>query len=190
MPKAGERGFECRLPAECSTRSRTESISNRRVETTTMKHIDDGARFKAVRWTDLPKELLFACPRPPLRLERVVRPTAQLQVRRVRRPAIGKREDVVILQESSLRASACGADECTLPSVAGPHFAFHGRGHVPPGVRGAVCWARPRRCGISRFPKVREEQRQRAIEDFGDITGGHLVPQQCLGLSQPFVHRT
>jgi hypothetical protein len=43
---------------------------------------------------------------------------------------------------------------------------------------------------MSRFPKLREQQRQRAIEDFGDITRRHLVPQQRLGLSQPFVHRT
>ena len=88
--------------------------------------------------TDLQKEI-FSEPRPPLRLEPVVRPTAQLQIRRVGRAAIGKRDDVVILQEPSFRAAACGADECTLPAIPAPHLAFYRRCDVSPGFPGAVC---------------------------------------------------
>jgi hypothetical protein len=89
--------------------------------------------------TDLPKEIFSAEPRPSLRLEPVVRATPQLQVGRVGRAAIGKRDHVVILEESSLNTSACGTHECTLPAVAGPHFAFHRRRHVPPDLRGPCC---------------------------------------------------
>ena len=61
--------------------------------------------FAPVRWADLAKEIRFARPRPALCLEPVVRAAAQLQVGRAGRAAIGKRNHVVILEESSLGTS-------------------------------------------------------------------------------------
>jgi hypothetical protein len=119
-----------------------------------------------------------------------VRPTAQLQVSRIGRAAIGKRDHVVILQESSLRASACGADERTLSTVAGPDLAFHGGSDVPAGVRDAMFRARVSRGSVPGLAQFREQQRQCSIEDLGHIPRRHLVPEQSLSLSQLFVHRT
>lgn len=99
---------------------------------------DDQGQFTGVDRADLPKKFVLAKPGPSFRLEPVVRATAQLQVGRVGFAAVGKRNHMVKLEESSLRTSALAADERALPSVASPHVTLYRRSHVASGVRGAM----------------------------------------------------
>jgi len=99
-------------------------------------------------------KIFFTDPRPPPRLEPVVGTTPQLQVGHVCLTTIGKWDHVVIFEESSLSAPARGPDERTSASIAGPHLALHARRHVPAGVRGSVCRARPRRSGMPGSAKL------------------------------------
>jgi len=102
---------------------------------------------------------------PQLRFVRVVCPAAQLEVRRLCRPAVCERDDVVELEKACRRASAGGSDECAAPLVARPDGAFNGGRNV------ARCRVRLDRRAPSvglrqRLPfQLRQQQHERAIED-------------------------
>jgi hypothetical protein len=87
---------------------------------------------------------------------------------------------MVELQKPLLRAPASDADECASTVIAGPY--------LPPDRGWHVTTAGLRHRGLSRpsntaqFPcfQVRDQQRQRPIEDRGRISIGHHVSEEIL----------
>jgi hypothetical protein len=65
-----------------------------------------------------------------LRFVRIVRATPQLQVVRRRRATIRKRDHMVELEKAAFNAATLNPYEGALPSVARPHFAPEGGGHM------------------------------------------------------------
>jgi hypothetical protein len=120
----------------------------------------------------------------------VVRPTAQLNVLDRRRPADGIRLDVMKLEKPAFGAAARAADECTLPAIAFPH--------VPPNRRWDMSRTRRHRptrsrvlgCGVPDPFDIRQQHRQRAIDDRGDVAVRNRVAEQVLEPAQLVVGLT
>ena len=111
----------------------------------------------------------------------IVRPTSQLQVLCRRRAAIRERDHMVELEKSAFPASSSASHKRTLTLIACPHRAFHCCGYVAAGrLCNNVGSARP--LGIRKLPAfdVAKQQRNRAVEDFSDVTVWHDVSHQVL----------
>jgi hypothetical protein len=116
----------------------------------------------------------------PFRLISIVRSAAELQVRSRSFPAVGKRDDVMELEQATLAAPAAGADEGASPTVALPHFPFDRRRHMARTglrIRNSAWSIGLRELLLLEF---RQQHRQGAIEDRGWIPIRHRVTQEIL----------
>jgi hypothetical protein len=116
-----------------------------------------------------------------------VRLAPQLEVVGQRLTSDRVRHDVMKLQEPRLGASAVGADERALTTVARPDLTLHGGGD-PTGPTPRLARGLRSRRPCELLPgEVVQEQRQRAIENRGDVAVRDRVPKDVLNLPQFFV---
>jgi hypothetical protein len=118
------------------------------------------------------------------RLVLIVRATANLNVLGRRRTTARERDDVVEFQEPCLIAPAFRTGEGAAATVARPHGAAHGGGDVTAALADiARRTRRPRLCEL-RSLEVRDQQRQRPIDNLRRIAVRHRMPQQVLRAPQ------
>ena len=118
------------------------------------------------------------------RLVHVVRPATELQVLNNGLTAVGVRPHVMELQKSSLRTATVRPDERAPAAITVPHLPPDRRRNV---ARPRDRWTRSPRAfsrGHLRPLEIREQHRQRPIEDRGRIAVRNRMPQQILRAAQ------
>ena len=113
-----------------------------------------------------------------------MRAAAQLEIVSRRRASVRKGHDVVILEEPALRAATGRAHERALATVAVPDCTSHRRRNVAAVGATRLRYPRSIHHSVLRLVQLRQEQRQRAIDDDGNIAVRNTVSQQILGLSK------
>jgi len=128
-----------------TTRSRTDASWGCRTGTgfETVSPGRHSTRSGPSPWS-VPPILHLLTSEPRFRLERVVCPAAQLEIRGIRGAAVGERDDVMQFEEPALRAAPDCADERAPPPVSRPHVSLHGcrdvaRPRRRPGGRPRLC---------------------------------------------------
>ena len=100
-------------------------------------------------------------------------PAPELQIRGRCLPSFRKRAYVVKLEETALGASSAGADECAAALISRPNLASDGRWHMPrSGLMRPRALRTIRQSELLSF-QIREEQRERSLENDGGISVGH-----------------
>jgi hypothetical protein len=115
-----------------------------------------------------------------------MRPAQQFQILNYRRSALSERHDMVILQKPALAAAPGRAGERTAASIAIPNGALDGGGNVTAVCGTARSGPRAANCSMLCLVQFRQQQRQRAIDDDGNVAAGDPMPERswaCRSLS-------